>query len=88
MSATVELEIKNHCVQTAARKEYGRLMETYFNTDDPEGMLEEKIELLREFIENSDFPKLRSSDSRLSGEVEAKVLLSKDARGDIKLTIC
>lgn len=43
----------------------------------------EKIELLRKFVETSDFKKMRSSDRRLAGGMDVKVALSEDAGGAI-----
>jgi len=87
MKVTVKLHIKNRCIETEARNEYRRLMDIYFNTDDLEGELDEKIELLRDFLEKSDFPKLRASDARLSGEQEAYVVIKRNSNGAIELEL-
>jgi hypothetical protein len=87
MGVMVNLNVKNHCIETAARMELNRLMETYFKTDDVEGELDGKIELIRDFLEKSDFPGLRSSDPRLSGEREAEVILSRNGNGSIVLDV-
>ncbi len=87
MGAMVILSVKNHCIETAARMELNRLMETYFKTDDVEGELDGKIELVRDFLEKSDFPGLRSSDPRLSGERDAEVVLSRNGHGTIVLDV-
>lgn len=87
MGVVVSLNIKHHCIETAARMELNRLMETYFKTDDVEGELDGKIELIRDFLEKSDFPGLRSSDPRLSGESESEVILSRNGTGAIVLRV-
>jgi hypothetical protein len=87
MNVTVSLHIKNHCIETEARNEYNRLMDTYFSTDDIEGALDEKIELLRDFLENSDFPKLRSSDERLAGAFESEVVIKRNINGKVILEV-
>jgi hypothetical protein len=87
MNVTVKLHIKNHCIETEARNEYRRLMDIYFSTDDLEGELDEKIELLRDFLEKSDFPKLRALDARLSGEHESYVLIKRAVSGAIELEV-
>lgn len=87
MDVTVNLHIKSHCIETEARNEFSRLMDRYFNTDDLEGELDEKIELLRDFLESSDFPKLRSSDMRLSGGQESDVVIKRGEDGNITLEI-
>jgi len=87
MGVMVNLSVKNHCIETAARIELNRLMETYFKTDDVEGELDGKIELVRDFLEKSDFPGLRSSDPRLSGERESRVVLTRNGSGAIVLDV-
>ena len=87
MDVTVNLHIKSHCIETEARNEYSRLMDTYFSTDDLEGELDGKIELLRDFLENSDFPRLRASDTRLSGGRESDVVIKRNPEGVITLDI-
>jgi hypothetical protein len=80
MRVIINLHLKDRCIETEARDEYNRLMDTYFMTDDIEGKLDEKIELLRDFLEESDFRKLRSSDSRLSGGKESDVIIKRNER--------
>ncbi|MBN1498106.1 MAG: hypothetical protein JXA07_15140 [Spirochaetes bacterium] len=87
MDIAVKLHIKNHCIETEARREFSRLMDTYFNTDDVEGELDGRIELLRDFLENSDFRALRSSDQRLSGERESDVVITRCEKGSINLEV-
>ena len=87
MNVTVNIHIKNHCIETEARNEYRRLMDIYFSTDDPEGELDEKIELLRDFLEISDFPTLRTSDVRLSGGKESDVVIKRSGNGTIVLDV-
>ncbi len=87
MDVMVNIHINSHCIETEARNEYNRLMDTYFSTDDLEGELDDKIELLREFLENSDFPKLRASDMRLSGGQKSDVVIKRNDNGAIILEI-
>ncbi len=76
--ASINLFLKDHCIETGAKKELKRLMDQYFEDPDSPDALLEKIELLRRFIEESDFPALRASDERLSGISEATVRISLD----------
>jgi hypothetical protein len=87
MKVTVNLHLTKECIETEARNEYNRLMEKYFNTDDLEGELDGKIELLRDFLETSDFKKLRSSDRRLSGGWESDVVIKRNSRGAAELEV-
>jgi len=48
-----------HCLETAARREYQRLTRAYLRGELEESEAEERIELLREFLEEADFPALR-----------------------------
>lgn len=74
----IKLHIKDHCIETAAKLEFKKLMDEYFETDNDTGLLEDKIEVLREFIESADFVHLRGSDQRLSGEIETVVYITKE----------
>jgi hypothetical protein len=87
MGVSINLRVKDHCIETAAKIELNRLMERYFNTDDLEGELDDRIELIRDFLEKSDFPGLRSSDPRLSGERESEVVISRSVGGAIMLQV-
>ena len=88
MQVIINLHLKHHCIETEARREYNRMMDRYFETDDVEGVLDVKIELLRDFIEGSDFRKLRSSDLRLSGGTESDVIIKRNEReGSITLEV-
>lgn len=87
MPVTINLHLKGLCIETEARNEFSRLMDTYFQTDDVEGTLDEKIELLREFIENSDFTKLRASDMRFTGDHESTVTIKRNDLGKIVIDV-
>ena len=66
-----------HCVETTARKEYQRLMQEYLagkGSDDSE----EKVDLLRTFLETADFRKLRQ-------ESEAELLKGKAVKFILRL---
>lgn len=88
MQVIINLHLKDNCIETEARKEFNRMMDHYFETDDTEGVLDVKIDLLREFLEVSDFRKLRSSDLRLSGGKESDVIIKRNEReGNITLEV-
>ncbi len=48
-----------HCLETAARREYGRLVRAFLRGELEEAHAEESIELVREFLERADFADLR-----------------------------
>ncbi len=87
MDITVNLHLSRHCIETEAKKEFRRLMDAYFDTDDVEGVLEERIDLLREFLETSDFLSLRSADLRLSGGRDSDVVIKRARDGAIVLEV-
>ncbi len=87
MSKRIQISISSHCIETAARKEYDSLMDRYFTEDDTEGLLEDRIELLREFLESSDFSSLRDSDPGLAGSVPVTVEIFRNSEGAVGLDI-
>lgn len=63
---------ETHCLETAARREYERLALSLLRGEDPGEGVEEKLELLREFLETTDFRSLRaSSEGRIRERGEA-----------------
>ncbi len=87
MSCLVHLRLDGHCVETAARGEFKRLMDRFFSDCGDEPDLGERLELLREFIEISDFAALRSFDERLSGAVPCTVTVYRNESGAPALVI-
>ena len=76
----IEIELipnLEHCVETIARKEYQRLMQEYLagkGSDD----FEEKVDMLRTFLETADFRKLRQ-------ESEAELLKGRAVKFALRL---
>lgn len=87
MSTAINIHLKNRCIETESKNLFKKMMDDYFTTDDEVGEFEQKIELLREFIENSDFKSLRASDDRLNGSEESIVMLKKTDNGSIQIDI-
>jgi len=48
------------CIQTQARREYDRILKELLESGDGDEESEQRIELLRKFLESVDFNKLRS----------------------------
>ena len=64
-----------HCLETAARKEYERLVLSILREEEGEEA-GERLDLLREFLEKADFRSLRaSSEARIKEKGEAKALV-------------
>lgn len=78
-----------HCIETSAKIEFRRLTDQMLEPDsgdtDPE--LQQKIELLINFLERSDFNRLRSSDERLAGIIPALCILKQDEDGRSIVTV-
>jgi len=85
MQVRVRMNINEHCIETEAKNEFKRLMDSYFCSNSDTDKFEKKIELLREFIDTADFAFLRSSDQRLSGEISSAVILERNNRGKIDI---
>ena len=76
-STRIILHCSEHCVETAARREFEKLMSDYFDGKGSSD-IEAKLELVSLFLRTADFPALRASDLRLSGEMDSRVLLIRD----------
>lgn len=68
-----------HCIETVARKEYNDLIKAYLRAGTSDAELEEKIELLRSFLETTDFRKLRQeSESYLLQGLKVKFIVYQE----------
>ena len=85
MSIRIKLELKDHCIETVAKRELKRLIVLYFEDDESTFEIVNRIEILQRFLNESDFPTLRSSDIRLSGDVESIVYISQDEDDGLSL---
>lgn len=54
----------SHCVETVAKQEYRRRLQEYLKRGEENPELEEKIELLKRFLETADFHKLRRESEK------------------------
>ncbi len=82
----VKLHLKDHCIETEAKRELRRLMNIFFESDNPTAELIESIDILEKFLTRSDFPSLRSSDMRLTGDVESIVYITIDEKDNIHVS--
>jgi len=66
----------SHCIETTAKTEYQEAVTEYLGKNEADTALEEKIELLRAFLQSVDFRQLRSqSESYLTQGKKVKFLL-------------
>jgi hypothetical protein len=82
----VKLHLKDHCIETEAKRKLRRLMNIFFENDNPPADLIESIDILEKFLTRSDFPSLRSSDMRLSGDIESIVYITIDGEDNIRVS--
>ena len=82
-SATVVLELTERCVQTAARREHGRLVDRLMRSDADGGPDEERLELLADFLSATDFPRLRAERPELAGGTPVTFTLWRDEAGEL-----
>jgi hypothetical protein len=54
----------SHCIETTAREEFWNSVNQYMESGQKNRKLEEKIELLKAFLESTDFKKLRSQSEK------------------------
>jgi len=67
----------SHCIETTARKEFWNLVNRNMESGREDKELEEKIELLKAFLESMDFKKLRSqSEGYLVEGKQVKFVIS------------
>jgi len=82
-----ELEIilkleKDCCIQSAAKKEYNRMLRDFLTGGSIHGPEDEyMLELLRDFLESTNFPALRSSNEALSGVKNYTCILTRNPDG-------
>jgi len=81
----IELELRNHCIQTAAKRTYEQMLNRYLSRnaeDDEAAILEKQIMGLTYFLQNADFQRLRSEYPDLDGRRHHRVTL--EIHGDFK----
>ena len=60
----------SHCIETIAKREYQNLVTSYLQAGTSDSEFEDKVQLLRTFLESADFRKLRkeSEEYMLRGQ--------------------
>jgi hypothetical protein len=65
LTARIELTpTLTHCIETTARQEFSRATGEYLQKAEGDRELEQKIELLRMFLESADFRELRRQSEK------------------------
>jgi len=78
LNKMIKLNLKEHCVETAAKKALQEFMSEYLKNGDEE--TGKKIEFLREFLMTQDFRKIRAERPELSGGKDVDVLIIKEEK--------
>ena len=77
----------SHCIETVAKKEYENLKHIFLRNSSCDQDFETKFELLRMFLEQSDFRKLRKeSDDYLQKKQKIKFVIYQE-QGKLKYKI-
>ena len=77
MTAQIELiPTTTQCIETVAKNEYWKSVEWYLEVGEENKWLEDRIELLRMFLESMDFRKLRrESEKHLKDGEEVRFVI-------------
>ena len=89
----VEIELVpdlSHCIETVAKREHDNLVKSYFQAGKGDAEFEEKVELLRSFLESADFKKLRreSEGHLLKGENIKFILHKEEGEARYRMVRC
>ncbi|MEW6525341.1 MAG: hypothetical protein AB1444_01580 [Spirochaetota bacterium] len=87
MCVTIKLILNEHCIETAAKEALQKLLDAMLQSETEDKNLQEQYQLLYDFIQTTDFKKLRASDERLTGIVPAVCEVYVDDAGKPALRI-
>ena len=79
----------NHCIETTAREAFWNSVNQYMESGQEDKKLEEKIELLKAFVESVDFKKLRSQSERhlIEGKQVKFVISWKEGKPSYEMVV-
>ena len=79
----------SHCIETTAREEFWNSVNQYMKGGQEDKKLEERIELLKSFLELMDFKKLRSQSERylVEGKQVKFVISWKEGKPNYKMVV-
>ena len=77
------------CIETVANREYKTTLNILLKSDQEDEQMEEKLELLKRFLESADFNELRSRSDKflLKGERVEFILKSTDTPPNYEIEI-
>jgi len=79
----------SHCIETTAREEFWNSVNSYMGSGQKDDELEEKVELLKAFLESMDFKKLRSESEKhlIEGKMVKFLIHWKEGKLSYKLVV-
>ncbi len=79
----------SHCIETTAKEEYWGLVNRYMESGQENKELEQRIELLKSFLESMDFKKLRreSESYLIEGKTVKFIIRWEEDRPDYEVII-
>ncbi len=72
------LDVKKHCIETAIKGRYDRVLSQYFRSKGKCREAGKKLELLSTALSKFDFPALRAGHRELAGGIAAKIILTEN----------
>ena len=81
------LDLTEHCIQTAAKHAYDRLLSTLLADEGPDESAEAHIRILTAFLEQTDFRALRAKHPALRGGAGIVVRLERSCSGAVEWLI-
>jgi hypothetical protein len=90
--SAVSIELRptlSQCIETLAKREYWRSMQEYLKAKRGDKALEERIELLKSFLETEDFTALRSQSERYMAEGKGITftIFNKDGKANHRMSV-
>ena len=79
----------DHCIESAARQEFRQAVEEYMKSDKENKKLEEKIELLRMFLDTTNFRQLRAESEKhmIEGKIVRFILTLNKGKLDYEMKV-
>ena len=83
----LHLDLSQHCIATEVKKRYNKALSNYFKRRGDASLLESEISILKDALEQLDFPGMRARYPQLSGNHNVDVVLSRGGSGRLSLTL-
>jgi len=86
-SGRLTLDLRRHCLETAIRRRYNRVLADLLRSRGATPEMERCLAFLKTALEELDFPALRGSHRELAGHCDAEVAIGDDGSGGIGVWI-